>query len=100
MENTLAKHSMRFHAQLKRADSERPSMLQLLGFLFGRTSVKLRLCEKDRDYAYYRDHGWFDSDYFYPTRLGPFEKMAGKTFDCLASRVIGIDAGHQPERAG
>jgi hypothetical protein len=37
-----------------------------------------------RDYAYYRDKGWFESDYFYPTRLGVLKKAAGRWFDSFA----------------
>jgi len=31
-----------------------------------------------RDYTYYRDKGWFESDYFYPVKLNPFKKLTGK----------------------
>jgi len=36
-----------------------------------------------RQLGYYADKGWFDSDYFYPTRLGPLKKGAGRLFDPL-----------------
>ncbi len=35
---------------------------------------------------YWRDHGWFDSGYYYPTRLGPLKRAAGAAFDRLAAR--------------
>jgi len=28
-----------------------------------------------------RDKGWLDSDYFYPVRLNPLKKVAGRYFD-------------------
>ncbi len=34
---------------------------------------------------YYRDKGWFESDYYYPTRLGVLRKVAGNLFDSIGS---------------
>jgi hypothetical protein len=34
-----------------------------------------------------RDKGWFESDYFYPTRLGLLKKAAGCLFDWIAART-------------
>ena len=33
-----------------------------------------------------RSHGWFDSDYYYPTKLGPLKRAAGAAFDRVAAR--------------
>jgi hypothetical protein len=44
------------------------------------------LPESRRDHAYYREHGWLESDYFYPTRLGPLKRAAGAAFDWIAAR--------------
>jgi hypothetical protein len=41
-----------------------------------------------RDHVYFRDRGWFEADYYYPTRLGPFKKAAGALFDWIAARVF------------
>ena len=67
MEKALGAQSKRFHERLMQPELPVPSYFQLMGFRMGRTSVKLTLSEEKRDYTYYRDHGWFDSDYFYPT---------------------------------
>ena len=37
------------------------------------------------DYRYYADKGWFESDYYYPTRLGALKKAAGHLFDSMAA---------------
>jgi len=42
-----------------------------------------------RDYAYYSDKGWFESDYYYPARLGALKKVAGSLFDSLAGNMAG-----------
>jgi hypothetical protein len=52
----------------------------------GRTSGRLELTEADRDYRYYTDKGWFDSHYFYPVRLNPLKKAAGRFFEAAQAR--------------
>jgi hypothetical protein len=86
MEEALARLSRRFHEQLSSPAFPAPSMLQLFGFRMARTSIMLEQGEDYRDYAYYRDHGWFDSDYYYPTKLGPLKRAAGAAFDRIAAR--------------
>ncbi len=86
MEEALARQSRRFHDLLSRPPFPEPSLFQLMGFRMARTGIHLELGEDRRDHAYYRDHGWFDSDYYYPTRLGPLKRLAGTAFDRLAAR--------------
>jgi hypothetical protein len=66
-----------------------PSLFNLMIFRMSRTSMKLMLDESFRDYTYYRDKGWFESDYFYPTRLNPMKRMAGGLFDWMSGRMAG-----------
>jgi len=56
-----------------------------MAFRMARTSMKLLQDDSYRDCTYYRDKGWFESEYFYPTRLGPLKKAAGSLFDSLAT---------------
>ena len=44
------------------------------------------LNETYRGYSYYRDEGWFESDYFYSALLNLLKKAAGRLFDYTASR--------------
>jgi multimeric flavodoxin WrbA len=88
MEKALNALSKRFHKRLLQPGLAAPSLFQLMGFRMGRTSVRLTLTEDKRDYTYYRDHGWFDSDYFYPTKLNPLKKAAGAAFDWAAGRIF------------
>jgi multimeric flavodoxin WrbA len=87
MERALASQSRRFHERLSGPALPSPSMLQLLAFRMARTSIRLEQPEEWRDHAYYRDHGWFESDYFHPTKLGPLKRVAGAAFDRLAARA-------------
>jgi multimeric flavodoxin WrbA len=86
MDDALARQARRFHEQLMAPPFPEPTMLQLFGFRMARTSMRLELAEDRRDYAHYRDRGWFDSDYYYPTRLCPLKRAAGAAFDRIAAR--------------
>jgi len=88
MRNAIGKHSARFHKRLFGTDFPSPSLFQLMMFRMGRTGIRQMLGEEYRDYTWYRDHGWFESDYFYSTRLGPFKRAAGGSFDWLAGRIF------------
>lgn len=92
MDKALAEHSRRFHGRLLRPAHPAPSLLGLMAFRMGRTSIKLMLGEDKRDHTYYRDHGWFESDYYYPTHLGPLKKAAGVLFDWAAGLMFGSGA--------
>lgn len=88
MAETLEKHSRRFHAKLLMPAFTTPSLYQLMVFRMGRTAARLLAGDDNRDHTYYRDRGWFDSDYFYPTRLGPLKQGVGAAFDWTAARMI------------
>ncbi len=40
-----------------------------------------------RDHAYYRDQGWLESDYYYPSRLGVIKRGTGAFFDWITTRA-------------
>jgi hypothetical protein len=88
MEKALAGHSRRFHERLMKPAFPAPSYLQLMAFRMGRTSIRQMLGGGSRDYTHYRDKGWFESDYYYPTRLGPFKKAVGTALDWAAARAF------------
>ena len=82
----MAEHSRRFYARLTKPAYPVPTLFNLWGFRMGRTVIRLMLDDSSRDYTYYRDKGWFESDYFYPTRLGVLKKAAGSLFDSFETR--------------
>lgn len=85
IDSILAAHSRRFHAGLSQPPYPVPTLFKLWAFRASRTSIRM-LDETYRDYTYYRDKGWFESDYFYPARLNVFKKAAGALFDYTTSR--------------
>jgi multimeric flavodoxin WrbA len=82
----LAAHSKRFYKGLMAPSHHSPTLFKLMIFRWSRTSLKLMLDESWRDYTYYRDNGWFESDYYYPIRLSPMKRLAGSLIDGFIAR--------------
>lgn len=87
IDKRLAQHSQRFYTVLAQPAYPVPALFKLMIFRMGRTSIKQMLDDRSRDYRYYAEKGWFESDYFYPTHLGLFKKAAGNLFDSMATTV-------------
>jgi multimeric flavodoxin WrbA len=81
MDEALVDQARRFHAQLLRPAYPAPSLFALVMFRMGRTGIKLYAAKDERDWAYFRDNGWFESDFYYPTRLNPLKKAVGALAD-------------------
>lgn len=86
IDRALARHSKRFYKRLIKSDYPVPSWLNLIVFRMGRTSMRLELDDTNYDYRYYRDKGWFESDYYYPVSLGVLKKAFGSLFDWVQVR--------------
>jgi NAD(P)H-dependent FMN reductase len=88
MDSTLAQLSKQFHAKLSKPAYPVPTFFQLLVFRIGRTTIAQMLDDRSRDYRYYVEKGWLDSDYYYPTRMGAMKKAAGRIFDAMAPALL------------
>ncbi len=49
--------------------------------------MKVLQNESFRDYRYYTENGWFESDYYYPVKLSPFKKAIGNFFALIATQM-------------
>jgi multimeric flavodoxin WrbA len=87
IDRVLAAQARRYYARLEKPGYPVPTLIQLMLFRLGRTKMRLELDDSFRDYTYYTDKGWFESDYYYPTRLGVLKKGAGKLFDWMSARM-------------
>ena len=87
IDRTLAAQSRRFHERLAKPAYPAPTLFNLMAFRWARTSIGLMLDDGSRDYTYYEDKGWFESDYYYPARLGGLKRAAGSLFDSMATRM-------------
>ncbi|HYE84102.1 MAG TPA: NAD(P)H-dependent oxidoreductase [Clostridia bacterium] len=83
----IEKASMRYYKELMRQTPPTPSFLRLMIFRLSRTTMNLFRDEESRDYRYYKEKGWFKSDYYYDVNLGLIKKSAGRFFDFLAQRM-------------
>ena len=83
----LADLAARFHRRLQAPAFPSPGLVKLFLFRWARTSMGILLDEKSRDWRYYKDKGWFESDYYYPVRMGPFKKATGSIFDWVGGRL-------------
>ncbi len=88
IDKTLAGLSKRFHETLVKPAYPAPRLLRLWGFRMGRTRIRLMLDDSNCDSRYFKERGWFESDYFYPVRLGALKRAAGSLFDSMAQRGV------------
>jgi len=86
MERDLARHSQRFSALLAKPAYPAPTLLQLLGFRMSRTMIR-RIDPEMLDHRYFAGKGWFESEYYYPTRMGALKRAVGSLADRMAPTV-------------
>jgi multimeric flavodoxin WrbA len=87
IDKILDRQSQRFYARLRKNAYPTPSIFALAIFRMSRSGMKAQLNGSYRDYVYYREQGWFDSDFYYPVALNPVKKMTGKLVDVIATRM-------------
>lgn len=81
----IYRQSRRFYSQLKKEKFPNPSFYKLMIFRMARTSIKSMLNEEYKDFRYFREKGWFASEYYYPVRLSLLKKLAGRFFDGMGA---------------
>jgi len=87
IDSIVAGHSRRFLAGLSRPQYPVPTLFKVVAFRAARTSMRVMLDETSRDFTYYRDKGWFEADYYYPTRMGVLKRATGRLVDAIAARM-------------
>ncbi len=85
-ERLLDAHARRFYRALSGPAYPVPTLFQIMAFRWSRSYIRRTLDDSSLDFRYYRDRGWFESDHFYPTRLGPLRTAAGSFFDYLGTK--------------
>lgn len=83
----LAKQAKRFNRRLAQSADAAPGLFELLIFRYARTSMWHELDETNRDWQYYQQHGWFESEYYYPTHLGAGKRTLGKLLDAMFTKM-------------
>jgi multimeric flavodoxin WrbA len=82
----VGKAALRFHKELMRP-APVPSFFRLMLFRLARTAIK-HADKKVKDYQHYKEKGWFESEYYYPTSLGIVKGLAGGLFDFLGHQLV------------
>ena len=77
----------RFYKELMHTSAPSPSLYRLMMYRMARTYIK-SLDQKYCDYHYWKDNGWFESDYYYVANLGPIKKILGHFFDFLGRQRV------------
>ena len=86
IDKARARQARQFYAGLAKPAYPAPSFVMLAVFRTFRSMIRQASDDSTRDYRYYVEKGWLESDYYYPTRLGMLKKVAGKFFDSMAVR--------------
>lgn len=87
IEKIIDQHSKRFYSALLKNQYPTPSLLKLMIFRYARSSMKSKLNEEYKDYRYYMEKGWFESDYYYPVKLNLLKKLIGKFIDRMGTKT-------------
>jgi len=74
----------------KKLNKEKPAKLSLFKIMtFRMTRSGLQNSDlKLYDYEYYKEKGWFKSDYYYDIHLGPIQKVIGRFSDFLGRKFF------------
>jgi multimeric flavodoxin WrbA len=86
IDTACARHARQFYAGMVQPAYPAPSLLMLAVFRTFRSLIRQASDDSTRDYRYYAEKGWLESDYYYPTRLGLMKKAAGRLLDSMAVR--------------
>ena len=87
LQKKVEKAAERFYKNLQKETTPSPSLLKLMIFRITRKNIQA-IGEKYKDYRYFKEKGWFKSEYYYDTSLGFLKKMAGAFFDFLGRLTI------------
>jgi multimeric flavodoxin WrbA len=87
IDRDLVEHSKRYYRLLDKPAYPAPSLFRLAGFRMSRSTVRQMADPGSIDYKYYTDKGWLDSDYYYPSNLGPIKRAMGKLFDRMTPTI-------------
>ena len=78
--------AQRFYKHLNKTRPLVPGLYKLMMFRIHRSSIQ-SLGEQFYDYCYFREKGWFESDYYYEVRLGLGKRIMGIIFDVIGKRL-------------
>ncbi len=87
VDREIKQTAVRFSRALSEPSFPKPSFAWLAVFRMIRSMYRDDPNESSRDYRYFRDNGWFCSDYYYPVRLNPVKRCFGRLIDTLGGMM-------------
>lgn len=79
--------SERFYLNILSDKMPVPTAFELFLFRMNRSIKPSIQQESPRDYEYFKQKGWLESDYFYPTSLSPFKILIGWLVDRFGAKI-------------
>jgi multimeric flavodoxin WrbA len=86
-EKALNKAMILFRQDLIQNRLRTPNLFRLMIFRSTRSSMKHFTEALEPDKMHYQQNGWFDTDYYYETKLNPFKRFAGWFVDMMIKRM-------------
>lgn len=84
----LKRLSHTFYSEMKNHTLKSPNLFEMMIFRIGRTRVKRMLNDTNRDYTYYEEKGWFESDFYYPVKCNILIKLWGRFCDWITVKTV------------
>ncbi|MBI9108277.1 MAG: flavodoxin family protein [Spirochaetales bacterium] len=91
IDRIIGKQCRDFYQQLVKNEYRRPTFFEMLMFRLGRTRIKMMLDESYRDFIFYRDKGWFESEFYYPVKITFVKKIFGDAIDSVMTKSLEKD---------
>jgi multimeric flavodoxin WrbA len=88
IDEKIKNSTKRFYKKLNKQSLPDPPLFKLLIFKMSRTGIKISLNDSNYDYSYYKEKGWFESDYYYELNLNFLKKMFGKFSESMIKKTI------------
>lgn len=87
IDRKVANAVKRFSDALRAKSPAQPSIVQLAAFRMVRSMYRTTPDDTLKDVHYFRDNGWFKSDYYYSVKLNPIAKLFGILIDLLGKNL-------------
>ena len=86
-DRSIKSQSKKYHDLLIKNKKPVPSLFKLALFRMSRTMISNLQNGVFKDHLYYKEKGWFTSDYYYPVKLNPVKRFIGKLIDVISLRI-------------
>lgn len=85
IDSKILESAKNFHTVLNSTKAYTPSLKRLAIFHASRTGIKLTADRKGADYNYFKEKGWYESNFYCDTKLNPAQKSFGALLDKFIS---------------